>query len=71
VIIHDRKVFRPRRGPTKADTPLLVDANTVLTRSITSQLLQAIARRDSRIDQFLGSVENQEFSQSAFSVRVG
>jgi hypothetical protein len=58
VIIHNRYVFRSRRSPTKTDSPLLVDPNTVLARTVTSQLLEPITWRDSQVIQLIGGVED-------------
>jgi hypothetical protein len=45
MIVHDLDVSWPRItfGPPETDSPLLVDANAVLTLSIASQRLQPIA----------------------------
>jgi len=49
--------------PAETHTPLLVDANAVLTRSLAFQLFQPIARRDSQIVEPVCSVDSNEFSQ--------
>ena len=46
--------------PSKADTPLVVDADTVSPSSVSSQRLETIAGRRTQIIQPTGCVEHQE-----------
>jgi len=62
VIVHDRRVFGARVSPAKADPPLLVNPDAVLTRTVASQLVGTISGRDPQVIQFVGGVDNQEFA---------
>lgn len=48
--------------PYETDTPLVIDPDTVLSLSFTSQCLKAIGRWDSKIFQSLGVVQHSKFS---------
>jgi hypothetical protein len=62
VIVHNLDVFGATRGPAKAHAKLVIDANTVLARTIAFQRFQAIAGRDSQIIQ---SARDFQLSQLA------
>jgi hypothetical protein len=47
VVVDNLNLVRVARVPAKADPPLPVDADAVLTRSITLQLFESIGWRDS------------------------
>ena len=49
--------------PAKADSPLVVDANTVLAGAIAGQLFQAIAWRRPQVFQILGGINQPQFAQ--------
>ena len=49
--------------PYETDPPLVVDANAVLLFPITSQALQAVARREPQIVQAGGRIEHSQFSE--------
>jgi len=49
-------------APHKTDTPLVVDAYTVLPRSVTFQLMKSVARRHFQIHQTFGRVQHQKLS---------
>jgi hypothetical protein len=49
VVINDFYIVRVAIAPGEADAPPIVDANTVLTRPVARQPLQAVSRRDSQI----------------------
>jgi hypothetical protein len=49
-------------SPEKADTPLIVDPDAILSFAITLQSLQSVARRHSEILKVLGPVKVQELS---------
>jgi hypothetical protein len=57
VIIDDLDVFRSAISPDKADPPLIVDADTVLTRPVTAQRLQPVSWNCRHILQLPGVVE--------------
>jgi hypothetical protein len=48
VVVTDFNVLRSRSSPAKADAPLIVHADTVLTLAVTLKRLKAIAGRDRR-----------------------
>jgi hypothetical protein len=49
VIIDDLDAVRIAFGPSKADTPLVVDPNAVLSRSIAVEFLKTIPRRHAKV----------------------
>ena len=49
-------------SPDKADTPLIVDPNAVLTGSLTSQHFQTIGRRYAQIVQALGGIQHSQLA---------
>jgi hypothetical protein len=49
VVINDFNIVGTVVSPHKTDPPLVVDANAVLARSVTSQSLQAVARRNAQV----------------------
>ena len=49
--------------PSKADSPLIVDANAVLPTTISSELLEAICRGDEQILEGLGGIQQEQLSQ--------
>jgi hypothetical protein len=50
-------------SPTEAYTPSIVDTNAVLSETFSREFLQALARRDSKILQHLGRIEDQQFPE--------
>jgi hypothetical protein len=62
MIINHFDAVRVSFSPLKADTPLLIDTDAVLTGATTCQLLKVIRRWDAQIRQRLGSVKNLELS---------
>jgi len=63
VVIDDFDVLRTGSAPSKADPPLLVDADAVLTGAIAPQLLQSVTRRDPRVVECLRGVQDQQLAQ--------
>jgi hypothetical protein len=57
VVINDFHVFCPNLRPTKADTPLIVDTNAVLTGTITLECLKVIAGWHPQIIKSTGDLE--------------
>ena len=51
-------------APLEADSPLIVYADAVHTRSITRQLLQPVARKDPEVGEILRGIDDQKLSQS-------
>ena len=49
-------------APHETDTPLVVDADTVLPRTVTFQRMEPATRRNSQIHQTFGRVQHQELA---------
>ena len=49
MVVNDLNPFWTSVAPPKADSPLIVDSDTVLARTITAQTLEPIARRNPKI----------------------
>lgn len=62
MIIYDLDIVRIAVTPNKADAPLIVDANAVLTRSIASKRLQTITGRRGEIAQFCCDIQLPQLS---------
>jgi hypothetical protein len=67
VIVGQLNVVSFTAFPAKADAPLIVDANTVLSGAITREFFQAIAGRRSQIIKRLGGIEDEQLSPSRTS----
>ncbi len=50
--------------PLEADSPLIINADAILPRSITRQLLKPIAWRNAEVTEVFSGVDNQELSKS-------
>jgi hypothetical protein len=61
VVVHDLDVVRITFTPQKADTPLIVDADTVLAIPVTVQR-QPITRRRRQVAQFRCAVQLPQLS---------
>jgi hypothetical protein len=61
MVVHDLDVVRVTFAPGKTDAPLIVDANTMLTGSLTAQRFEPVPRRGSHIPQFRGAIELPKF----------
>jgi hypothetical protein len=62
VIIRNLHVVSVSVAPHKTNTPLVVDAYAVLSRTVTFQLMKSVTRRHSQIRQTFGRVQHQELS---------
>lgn len=62
VIVRNLHVVGVAVAPHKTDSPLIVDAYTVLLRTVTFQLMKSVARRHSQIRQTSGRVQHQKLS---------
>ena len=51
-------------SPAKADSPLIIDADTVLSSPLASEFLQPVARRYAQVVQIVGAVEHLQLSFS-------
>ena len=63
MVVNDLNPFWTSVAPPKADSPLIVDSDTVLPRTITAQTLKPIARRDPEILQTTRSVNLTQLAQ--------
>lgn len=64
MIIHDLNIVCITLRPGKADPPLIIDTNTVLSPPITLQCLEPISRWDPQITERKGALENQQLPSS-------
>jgi hypothetical protein len=62
MIINDFDVFCESIRPMKADPPLIINANTILTGTTAFECLQVIARWNSQILKAISDFELPEFS---------
>jgi hypothetical protein len=62
MIVHDLDIFGASSSPSKADTPLVVDPNTVLPRALAPQCLQAIPWWNSEVIKATGDLELPQLS---------
>jgi hypothetical protein len=51
VIVDDFHVVGVSTGPAETDAPLIIDANAVLTRTISRQLLQTVRRWNAKVEK--------------------
>ena len=63
MVVNDLNPFWTSVAPPKADTPLIIDSDTVLPRTITAQTLEPIARRNPKILQTTRSVDLTQLAQ--------
>ena len=63
VIVNDFDLVGIAGTPSKADAPLIVDANTVLSGPIAATYLQAVAGRDAQVVERLSGVNRDELSE--------
>jgi hypothetical protein len=65
MIIHNLDAFGVAFRPDKADTPLIVDSNTVLAGSATNQGLQSVPGRSRQITKQCRLIQLTQFALSA------
>ena len=63
MVVNDLNPFWTSIAPPEADTPLIIDSDTVLSRPITAQKLETIARRDPEVLQTTRSVNLTQLAQ--------
>ena len=63
MVVNDLTPFWTSVAPPKADTPLIIDSDTVLPRTITAQTLEPVARRNPQILQTTRSVDLTQLAQ--------
>ncbi len=64
VVIHYLDISRTYFGPYKADSPLIVNANAMLTLSVTLQSFQMVSGRGLHEIQRLSSIQLRQFPLS-------
>jgi len=60
MVVNNLDLVRVPVPPAETNAPLIIDANTVLTRAVSFEFLQAIARRDSQVLELLGGINETE-----------
>ena len=71
MVVNDFNPFWTSVAPPEADTPLIVDSDTVLARTITAQTLEPVARRNPEILQTARSVNLTQLAQyNAHDARI-
>ena len=63
MVVNDFNPFWTSVAPPEADTPLIVDSDTVLARTITAQTLEPVARRNPKILETTRSVDLTQLAQ--------
>ena len=63
MVVNDLNPFWTSVAPLEADTPLIIDSDTVLPRTITAQTLKPIARRNPKILETTRSVDLTQLAQ--------
>ena len=63
MVVNDLNPFWTSVAPPKADTPLIINSDTVLPRTITAQTLKPIARRNPKILQTTRGVNLTQLAQ--------
>jgi len=71
VVVNDLNPFWTSVAPPEADTPLIIDSDTVLSCSITAQMLEPVARRNPKILETTRGVNLPQLAQrNASDARV-
>ena len=71
MVVNNLNPFWTSVAPPKADTPLIIDSDTVLPRTITAQMLKPVARRNPKILETTRGVNLPQLAQrNASDARV-
>ena len=70
MIVNDFDFIRSRIGPSETDPILLVDSNTVLSRTIAPQFFQTIPWRDREVAEFGRRIQLIKLSKRYFPQRL-
>lgn len=71
MVVNDLNPFWTSVAPPKADSPLIVDSDTVLPRTITAQTLEPVARRNPEVFQTTRSINLAQLAQrNAHDARI-
>jgi hypothetical protein len=62
MIIHDFNVMWTVIFPRKADSPLVVDPDTVLSHSVSGQLFQSISRTRGEVAQLHCAIQHNQLA---------
>ena len=63
MVVNDLNPFWTSIAPREADTPLIIDSDTVLPCTITAQTLEPVARRNPKILETTRSVDLTQLAQ--------
>jgi hypothetical protein len=63
VIVYDLDLVSVTLAPTKANSPLVVDADAVLALSVACQFLQSIARKTGEVFERFSAIQLVQFSE--------
>ena len=63
MVINDFNVMGIATYPTKADPPLVVDADAVLADTVGGEFLQTIRRWDPEVSKTRGGIEHQQLTK--------
>lgn len=63
MVVNDLNPFWTSVAPLEADTPLIIDSDTVLPRTITAQTLKPVARRNPEVFQTTRSINLAQLAQ--------
>jgi hypothetical protein len=64
MIIRHFHIVRVPASPSKANAPLIVDANAMLAFAIPLEFFESISGRDAQVPESLCRIEDQQLSQS-------
>ena len=64
MVIDDFDLGRIAVLPAETDSPLIIDANTILTMPISRESFQSISRWDPQIGKCIRRIQDQKLSQS-------
>jgi len=71
MVIGDLHIVRMALAPHEANAELIVDANAVLSLSVSLQSFQAISRQDGQVRQTPRTVYHEQLSQSCSAQTEG
>ena len=63
MVVNDLNPFWTSVAPREADTPLIIDSDTVLPRTITAQTLKPVPRRNPEVFQTTRSINLPQLAQ--------
>ena len=62
MVVHDFDIERMAAFKAKANSPLVIDADAVLTRSMALERFEPVVRRDSQVIQPYRSMQHGQFA---------